>query len=158
MFKELRIRFCFLSSLLHWYLGFCTKPLMFLFPITASRPFCFLYTSESPSLIFMSSAYTTIPGGSAVKNLPVNIGDSGSIPGLGRSFGEGNGNPFQYSCLGNPMDRGDWRAAVHGVSGVRHNIVTKRQQQQCTYRQIRHLLILDCSHGWLSFSPTLLLP
>ena len=41
-----------------------------------------------------------------VKNLPANAGDTGSIPGLGRSPGEGNGNPFQYSCLGNPIDRG----------------------------------------------------
>ena len=40
----------------------------------------------------------------------------GSIPGSGRSFGEGNGNPLQYSCLGNPMDRGAWRATVHGVA------------------------------------------
>ena len=40
----------------------------------------------------------------------------GSIPGAGRSPGEGNGNPTQYSCLGNPMDRGAWRAAVHGVA------------------------------------------
>ena len=132
MFEELRIRFCFLSSLLHWYLGFCIKPLVFLFPITTSRPFCFLCTWKSPSLIFMSSAYTTIPGGSVVKNLPINIGNSGSFPGLGRSLGKGNGNPFQYSCLGNPVDRGDWQAAVHGVLRVRHNLVTK---QQCTYRQ-----------------------
>ena len=43
------------------------------------------------------------PGGSVVKNLPANGGDTGSIPGLGRCPGEGNGNPFQYSCLGNPM-------------------------------------------------------
>ena len=41
-----------------------------------------------------------------VKSPPANAGDEGSIPGLGRSSGEGNGNPFQYSCLGNPMDRG----------------------------------------------------
>ena len=41
---------------------------------------------------------------------------NGLIPGLGRSPGEGNGNPLQYSCLGNPMDRGDWRAIVHGVA------------------------------------------
>ena len=51
-----------------------------------------------------------------VKNLCTNAGDMGSIPGLRRSPGEGNGNPFQYSCLGNPMDRGDWRASVHGVA------------------------------------------
>ena len=43
-------------------------------------------------------------------------GDTGSIPGEGRSPGEGNGNPLQYSCLGNPMDRGAWRATVHGVT------------------------------------------
>ena len=56
------------------------------------------------------------PGGSVVKNLPANAGDEGSNPGLGRSTGEGNGNPLQYSCLGNPMDRGAWRATVHGVA------------------------------------------
>ena len=56
------------------------------------------------------------PGGSAAKNLPANTGDVGLIPVSGRSPGEGNGNPLQYSCLGNPMDRGVWRAAVHGVA------------------------------------------
>ena len=55
-------------------------------------------------------------------------GDPGSIPGLGRSSGEGNGNPFQYSCLENPMDRGAWRATVHGVARVRRNLVTKPPQ------------------------------
>ena len=54
--------------------------------------------------------------GSVVKNLPATAGDSGSIPGLGRSPGEENGNPVQYSCLGNPMDRGAWQATVHGVA------------------------------------------
>ena len=49
-------------------------------------------------------------GGSAVKNLPENARDPGAIPGLGRSPGEGNGNPPQYSCLGNSIDRGAWRA------------------------------------------------
>ena len=56
------------------------------------------------------------PDGSMVNNQPANVADVGSIPGLGRSPGEGNGNPLQYSCLGNPMDRGAWRAIVHGVS------------------------------------------
>ena len=51
-----------------------------------------------------------------VKTLPVNAGDLGSIPGLQRLPGEGNGNPLQYSCLGNPMDRGAWWATVHGVA------------------------------------------
>ena len=50
-----------------------------------------------------------------VKNPPANTGDTGLICGLGRSPGEGNGNPFQYSCLGNPMDTGAWKATVHGV-------------------------------------------
>ena len=50
------------------------------------------------------------------KNVPVNAGDVGLIPGLGRSPGEGNGNPSQYSCLGNPMDRGAWGATAHGVA------------------------------------------
>ena len=56
------------------------------------------------------------PGGSAVKNPPANAGHVGSIPESGRSPGEGNGNLPQCSCLGNPIDRGAWRAAVHGVT------------------------------------------
>ena len=56
------------------------------------------------------------PGGSLVKSPLVNAGDLGSISGSGRSLGERNGNPFQYSYLGNPMDRGGWQATVHGVS------------------------------------------
>jgi len=55
-------------------------------------------------------------GDSVVKNLPANAGDTVSIPELGRSPGEGNGNPLQYSCLENPMDRGVWWAAVHGIA------------------------------------------
>ena len=58
-------------------------------------------------------------GVQVVKNPPANagdIGDVGSIPGLGRSPGGGNGNPLQYSCLENPLDRGAWRAPVHGVA------------------------------------------
>ena len=55
-------------------------------------------------------------GGSGAENLPADAGDEGSIPRLGKSLGVGNGNLFQYSCLGNPMDRGAWRATVHGVA------------------------------------------
>ena len=55
------------------------------------------------------------PGGSAVKNMPSNAEDMDLIPGSGRSPGEGNGNPFQYSCLGNPLNRGAWRATIHGI-------------------------------------------
>ena len=59
------------------------------------------------------------PGGPVVKNLPVNAGDTraaGQIPGLGRFRGVGNGNPLQYSCLENSMDRGGWQATVHGLT------------------------------------------
>ena len=56
------------------------------------------------------------PGSSVVKNLPANAGDVGLIPGFARSPGGGNGNPLLFSCLGNPLDRGAWWAAVHGVS------------------------------------------
>ena len=56
------------------------------------------------------------PGGSMVKNLSANAGDLGLITGLGRSPGEGNDYPLQYFCLGNPIDRGAWQAAVQGVT------------------------------------------
>ena len=61
------------------------------------------------------------PGGSDGKESACNVGDSGSMPESGRSPGEGNGNPFQYSYLENPMDRGAWQTTVHGVakSGTR---------------------------------------
>ena len=62
-----------------------------------------------------------LPGGSVGKESACNEGDLGSIPGSGRSPGGGHGNPLQYSCLENPMDRGAWRATVHRV--------TKRQAQ-----------------------------
>ena len=55
------------------------------------------------------------PGGSDVKESARNAGDSDSIPESGRSPGEGNGNPLQYPCLRNSMDRGAWRATVHGT-------------------------------------------
>ena len=64
------------------------------------------------------------PGGSMVKNPSANVGDTrdmGSIPGLGISPGIGNGNPFQYSCLENFIDRGAWQTIVHGLQIVRRN-------------------------------------
>ena len=61
-------------------------------------------------------AFLGFPGGSEVKASDCNVGDLGSIPGSGRSPGEGNGNPLQYSCLENPMDRGSWWATVHRVT------------------------------------------
>jgi len=67
--------------------------------------------------------------GSVVKNLPANAGDSSSISGSGRVPGEENGNPLQYSCLGNPMDRAAWWATVHGVtkeSGVTEQLNNRK--------------------------------
>ena len=73
--------------------------------------------SPAPEKLKTHHAYVVgFPGGSVVKNLPANAGDAGSIPRSGRSPGEGNGNPLQYSCLENPVDRGVWQATVHGVA------------------------------------------
>ena len=67
--------------------------------------------------VLVSYCYITgFRHGSVVKNLPANARDTGSIVGLGRSPGEGNGNPLQYSCLGNPMERGAWWATVSGAA------------------------------------------
>ena len=66
--------------------------------------------------------------GSVVKNLPVNAGDGGSIPGSGRSPGEGSSSPLQYFCLGKPTDREAWGTIVQwGRKSVRHNLATKPQ-------------------------------
>ena len=67
------------------------------------------------------------PGGSAGKESACNVGDSGLIPGSGRSPGGGNGNSLQYSCLENPIDRGVWWAIVHGVTESDTTEVTKQQ-------------------------------
>ena len=70
--------------------------------------------------------YMGFPGGSVVKNPAANAGDTrdmGLIPGLGRSPGEGNGNPLQYSCLENPMDRGAWWAVVLGVANSQTQLI-----------------------------------
>ena len=66
------------------------------------------------------------PGGSEAKNSPANAGDAGSIPGPGRSSGGGDDNPYQYTCLGNPMDRGAWQATVHGGHKER-NLATEQR-------------------------------
>ena len=71
-------------------------------------------TSESGKIVCMW--LVGFPGGSVVKNPQANAGNVDLIPGSGRSPGEGNGSLLQCSCLGNPMDRGAWRAVVHGVA------------------------------------------
>ena len=65
------------------------------------------------------------PGGSDGKKSARSAGDPDSIPGSGKSPGEGNGKPFQYSCLENPLDRGAWQATVHGVARARQDLATK---------------------------------
>ena len=69
------------------------------------------------------------PHSSVGKESACNAGDPGSIPGLGRSLGEGNGGPPQYSCLENPMGRGAWRAVVNGVARVGDDLATKPNNQ-----------------------------
>ena len=76
------------------------------------------------------------PSGSVVKNLPAKAGDTRdvrSIPGSGRSYGGGNGNPLQYSCLENPMDRGAWQVMVHGVAKSQTRDTTKRLSVHTPY-------------------------
>ena len=77
-----------------------------------------LYSCFESSLriFFPSKALLGLPRWFSGTEAACNAGDSGLIPGWGRSPGEGNGNPFQYSCLGNPMDRGAWHAIVQGVA------------------------------------------
>ena len=69
----------------------------------------------------------SFPGGSVVKSPPAKAEDMGLIPGSGRSPGEENGNPLQYSCLGNPMDREAWWTTAHGPARVRHDLATEQQ-------------------------------
>ena len=74
---------------------------------------------------YSSLIFDLFPGGSEVKVSARNAGGLGSIPGLGRSPGEGNGNPLQYSCLENPMDGGAWWATVHGVAKSQRHFDTE---------------------------------
>ena len=64
-----------------------------------------------------------------LKNLPASAGNAGLVPGLGRSPGEGNGNPLWYSCLGNSMSRGAWLATVHRSQRGGHDLVTKTTEK-----------------------------
>ena len=97
-------------------------------------------------------------GGSEVKVSACNAGDLGMIPGLGRSPGEGNGNPLQYSCLENPMDRGAWWATVHGVQRVEHDWVTSLSLSLSGVSQLEtgacHLPLQRLNHGHCSCWPS----
>ena len=86
------------------------------------------------------------PCSSVGKESDCNAGDLGSIPGWGRSAGEGNGNPLQYSCLEKPMKRGAWWAPVYGVIRVRHNWATKHASTHTS--EIIHYKRLDHNSVW----------
>ena len=95
-------------------LSSCVKSYLRLFPfpyVHIQKLYFYIYIC-SHFVIFMPH----FPGGSDGKVSACNAGDPGSIPGLGRSPGEGNGNPLQYSCLENSMNGGAWWATVHGVA------------------------------------------
>ena len=96
------------------------------------------------------------PDGSFMKNPPANAGDAGSIPGLGKSSEEGNGNPLRYSCL----DRGACWAAVHGVTKrIKHDLVTQQQQRGIVLNALLRLfhLFLQSVHEKVTL-PSLLQP
>ena len=95
------------------------------------------------------------PGGSVIKNLPDSAGaagDADSVPGLGRSPGEGNGNPLQYSCWENPMDRGAWRVTVHRVS----KSLTWLSDWACMQCAVwsNSILVRPQTHGHAMYPPT----
>ena len=91
------------------------------------------------------------PGGSVVKNTTANSGNIGSVPGWGKSPGEGNGNPLQYSCLGNPIGRGALRATVREITRVRYHLVTKQQHGGGNlWPGIQDFSLLNT---WLPFQP-----
>ena len=89
----------------------------------------------------MTVAATGLPGGSVVKNPLASAGDLGLIPGLGRPPGGGHGSPLWYSCLENPMDRGAWRATVHGVTKNRTRLsMNAHALATTTYKDFYDLL------------------
>ena len=99
-------------------------------------PFCLLYKlihstniSRVPGLHGpRNDKRQGFPGGSVLKSPPANSGDVGSVLGSGRTPGGGHGNPLQYSCLENPLDRGAWRAMVHGAARSRTRREAERRQ------------------------------
>ena len=86
--------------------------------LSTALPRMGLLTSKSKEHLRKRQMLSRFPWWLSGKELACNAGDAGSIPGSGRFPGEGIGNPLQLSCLGNPLDRGAWQAAVHGVAKV----------------------------------------
>ena len=124
---------CFLKACHSFQISLCS-PIQMLFK---PCPFGFVRIGKrSPKWQWLKDK--NFPGGSEVKASASNAGDLGLIPGSGRSSGEGNGNPLQYSCLENPMDGGAWWATVHGVtksrtrlSDLTFNFQRQRKEKAC---------------------------
>ena len=112
-----------LKSVAWFFLNIACKRCLFLHDILMFNTNNVLNDLPSRKVVPPTPEPSTTPSGgfssgSAVKNLPANAGDTGSVPGLGRSPGQRIGKPLQYSCLGNPMDRGAWQVTVHGVAKI----------------------------------------
>ena len=123
-------------------------------PVSPARAGRF-FTTEPPGkhgLIYLIDAIPCILHNSVGKESACNAGDAVSIPGSGRSPGEGSGNPLQYSCLENPMDKGAWQASVHGVVRVGHDLVTK-PPSQCILPHASACLLSHFSHVQLFVTP-----
>ena len=100
--------------------------------------------------LYVTRHHIRLPGGSDSKESTCNAGDPGSIPGLGRSHGEENSNPLQYSCLENSRDRGAWQAIVHGVTKSWTWLSNWTRTRHCI-KYITYItsLILSGTHGLL---------
>ena len=105
----------------------------------------------------------SLPGSAVVKNLPADAGDVGSIPGSGRSPGEGTGNPLQYSCLENTIDREAWWAMVYGIAKSQTGLSTQHKTKKNSPCLDLTLALLFCYHlnhqlyyltSLIHFSPT----
>ena len=112
--------FCFVLVMNKYKLSYCTSPLDKIcksyFDIRAGG---YRVLNAETFMSALQLKYSELPWWLSGKESACNAGDPGSIPGLGRSPGEGNGNPLQCSCLENSMDRGAWRAAVHRITKSR---------------------------------------
>ena len=107
-----------------------------------------LFNETKHELISTSIIILDFPHSSVGKKSTCNAGDLGSIPGLGKSPGEGNSNhPLQYSCLENPPGRGAWQATVHGVTRFRHDLALNHYHHKLTQMQWlkQHTFIIYCS-------------
>ena len=100
----------------------------------------------------------SFPGGSEIKNLPANAGEAGdavSIPSL-RSPGGGHGNPLQYPCLKNPMDKEAWQATTHGITRTGHNLATKSTNQPHVITVGKKITLLQKTGNASSLTPCVL--